>query len=140
MIITAAGTLRLVTSNGRQEKTVEAHAGAVLCVRWSPDGKKTGETVGLLLFTGSQSACATLLQVVYANSSTAQLEAGAACIVLVTTPVVCATATGMLKCVWLPVLQVVPLPLLVRTVKSRSGQGQACCAPASQLQMSLCTA
>lgn len=33
-----AGTLKLIGSNGRLEKSVDAHRGAVLSVRWSPDG------------------------------------------------------------------------------------------------------
>jgi hypothetical protein len=35
-----AGSLKLVHSNGKLEKATEAHSGAVLCVRWSPDGKE----------------------------------------------------------------------------------------------------
>eukprot|EP00752_Nemacystus_decipiens_P011443 g10162.t1 len=32
------GTVRLITRAGREEKKVSAHTGAVVCVRWSPDG------------------------------------------------------------------------------------------------------
>lgn len=32
------GKLHLVSRSGRIEKSVEAHRGAVLCIRWSFDG------------------------------------------------------------------------------------------------------
>jgi hypothetical protein len=37
-VLLSAGTLKLVGSNARVEKSVDAHRGAVLSVRWSPDG------------------------------------------------------------------------------------------------------
>jgi hypothetical protein len=35
-----AGSIKLVSSSGRLDKAVPAHAGAVLCARWSPDGEQ----------------------------------------------------------------------------------------------------
>ncbi len=34
-----SGTLKLLGGNGRVDKSIEAHSGAVLAVRWSPDGE-----------------------------------------------------------------------------------------------------
>lgn len=39
LVTHAAGTLRFVRTNGSPEKSVEAHRGAVLCARWSLDGR-----------------------------------------------------------------------------------------------------
>jgi hypothetical protein len=38
--VTIAGSLKLIRSNGKVEKASEAHSGAVLCVRWNPDGEQ----------------------------------------------------------------------------------------------------
>ncbi|CAF0799987.1 unnamed protein product [Adineta steineri] len=40
VLATSDGKFCFVNKNGRIEKTVEAHRGATICVRWSPDGSQ----------------------------------------------------------------------------------------------------
>lgn len=38
MLLSISGKFYLISRAGRVEKSIEAHRGAVLCVRWSYDG------------------------------------------------------------------------------------------------------
>ncbi|CAM9682340.1 unnamed protein product [Pylaiella littoralis] len=59
------GTVRLITRAGREEKKVSAHMGAVVCVRWSPDGSalcSCGEDGDVKIWSRSGNLRSTLMQ------------------------------------------------------------------------------
>lgn len=133
----AVGLLKLIHSNGKIEKAAEAHSGAVLCVRWSPDGElhwackhhHTFYSAAALMKSRLQAKDTKGCGFVCCNGAT---SADMLCPVA---PPACPRCSCAHVC-----MQATLLQHQERMVRLKSGQKQACCAQQSWKQRIQCTA